>query len=225
MNDGGILRRGASEFIGTGLLLAAVVGSGIMGQALSGGSAALALLANAVATGAALIVLITIFGPVSGAHFNPAVTMVFLFRREIRAMDAAVYAAAQIMGGALGVLAAHAMFAEPLMQMSTKLRGGPAQDFSEFVATFGLIATIIGTLRSKAGSVPIMVGLYITSAYWFTASTAFANPAVTLARTLTNTFAGIAPASAPLFIAAQFTGALAAAALCSWLFPTGEPVR
>ncbi len=225
MNDGGILRRGASEFIGTGLLLAAVVGSGIMGQALSGGSAALALLANSVATGASLIVLITIFGPVSGAHFNPAVTMVFLLRREIRATDAAVYAAAQITGGVLGVLEAHVMFAESLVQMSTKLRGGSAQGFSEFVATFGLIATIIGTLRSKTGSVPIMVGLYITSAYWFTASTAFANPAVTLARTLTNTFAGIAPTSAPLFIAAQLAGALAAAAFCSWLFPAGEPLR
>jgi glycerol uptake facilitator-like aquaporin len=210
-------RRLAAEALGTALLLAVVVGSGIMGERLAGGNDAIALLGNTLATGAALVVLITIFGPLSGAHFNPAVTLVFAFRREIGWPLAAGYVAVQAAAGVAGVFTAHAMFAEPILQASTKLRDGPAQAFSEAVATFGLVLTILGTLRFRPGFTPAAVGLYITAAYWFTASTSFANPAVTLARSLTDTFAGIAPTSAPAFIAAQLAGAAAAAVLASWM--------
>ena len=179
------------------MLLAIVVGSGIMGERLAGGNDAIALLGNTLATGAGLVVLIHVFGPVSGAHFNPAVTLAFLLRGEADRRSAAAYVAAQIMGAVLGVLVAHAMFAEPLLQVSTKLRDGPAQGFSEGIATFGLIGTIFGTQRSRPEFTPVAVGLYITAAYWFTASTSFANPAVTIARSLSDTFAGIAPCVGP----------------------------
>jgi glycerol uptake facilitator-like aquaporin len=216
-------RRLASEALGTAFLLAIVIGSGIMGERLAGGNAALTLLGNTLPTGAGLVVLVTIFGPVSGAQFNPCVTLAFFLRGEIAAPTALAYAAAQIMGAVLGVYAAHLMFAEPLFQISAKLRDGPSQGFSEAVASFGLIATIFGTLRFKPDFAAIAVGLYITAAYWFTASTAFANPAVTLARGLSNSFAGIAPASAPLFIAAQLTGTVPGVYLFRWLFEKDEP--
>jgi glycerol uptake facilitator-like aquaporin len=218
-----LARRAVAEALGTALLLAVVVGSGIMGERLSGGNDAIALLANALATGAGLVVLITVFGPLSGAHFNPAVTLVFLVRREISAGAAAAYALAQLVGAVAGVWATHAMFAEPIWQLSTKLRDGPAQAWSEAVATFGLVLTILGALRFRPDFTPAAVGLYITAAYWFTASTSFANPAVTVARSLTDSFAGIAPASAPLFIAAQLVGALAAVLACGWLFRRSAP--
>ena len=210
-------RRLVAEGLGTALLLAIVIGSGIMGQRLSGGNDAIALLGNTLATGAGLVVLIEVFGPVSGAHFNPAVTLVFALRREIGARLALAYVAVQLVGAILGVWAAHAMFAEPVFQVSTKLRDGPAQAWSEAVATFGLILTILGTLRFRPQVTPMAVGLYIASAYWFTASTSFANPAVTFARSFSNTFAGIAPASVPAFLLGQLVGALAAAALAAWL--------
>jgi glycerol uptake facilitator-like aquaporin len=218
----GLDRRLAAEALGTALLLAVVIGSGIMGERLSGGNVALALLGNTIATGAGLTVLITILGPLSGAHFNPAVTLVFALRREIGWRVAAAYAAAQLVGAVLGVWSAHAMFAEPILQLSTKLRDGPAQIFSEFVATFGLIIAILGSLRFQPKVTPMLVGLYITAAYWFTASTAFANPAVTLARALSDTFAGVAPRSVPGFLFGQIVGAVAATVLCRWLF-TSEP--
>jgi glycerol uptake facilitator-like aquaporin len=214
------VRRLAAEALGTALLLAIVIGSGIMGQRLSGGNDAIALIGNTLATGAGLVVLIEVFGPVSGAHFNPAVTLVFALRREIGARLATAYAAVQTAGAILGVWAAHAMFAEPILQISTKLRAGPAQAGSEAVATFGLVLTILGTLRFRPQVTPMAVGLYITAAYWFTASTSFANPAVTVARSLSDTFAGIAPSSAPGFLLAQVAGAIAAAALSHWLFRT-----
>ena len=218
----GLPRRIAAEALGTALLLAVVVGSGIMGERLAGGNDAIALLANTLATGAGLAVLITILGPVSGAHFNPAVTLVFLIRREIGARAAAAYVAAQVAGGVLGVWAAHAMFAQAIWQVSEKLRDGPAQAWSEFVATFGLVLTILGSVRFRPQATPALVGLYIAAAYWFTASTSFANPAVTLARSLSNTFAGIAPGSAPAFMAAQLAGALVAAGVGRWMFrPSG----
>src|SRR5665213_3372997 len=210
-------RRLAAEGLGTSLLLAIVVGSGIMGDRLAGGNTAIALLGNTLATGAGLVVLITIFGPLSGAHFNPAVTLVFALRREIAWPAAAAYLAVQVAGAILGVWAAHAMFGEAILQVSTKLRDGPAQAFSEFVATFGLIAAILGSIRFRPDATPWVVGLYIAAAYWFTASTSFANPAVTIARSLSNTFAGIAPSSAPVFIAAQLAGAMTATAIFAWL--------
>lgn len=210
-------RRLAAEGLGTALLLAIVVGSGIMGARLAGGNMAIALLANSIATGAGLVVLIQMLGPVSGAHFNPAVTLVVLLRRGIAARMAGLYVAAQLAGGAVGVWTAHAMFAEPLLQVSTRLRDGPAQGFSEAVATFGLIGTILATQRARPEATPMAVGLYITAAYWFTASTSFANPAVTVARSLSDSFAGIAPGSVPLFIACQIAGALAAAIVFGWL--------
>jgi glycerol uptake facilitator-like aquaporin len=188
-----------------------------MGDRLAGGNVAIALLGNTLATGAGLVVLITIFGPLSGAHFNPAVTLVFALRREIGAGEALAYVAVQVVGAILGVWAAHAMYGEAIMQVSTKLRDGPAQAFSEAVATFGLVGTILGAIRFRSDATPMLVGLYITSAYWFTASTSFANPAVTIARSLSNTFAGIAPSSAPVFIGAQLVGATAAVALFNWL--------
>ena len=210
-------RRVIAEALGTALLLAVVIGSGIMGERLAGGNVAIALLGNTLATGAALVVLITIFGPISGAHFNPAVTLAFLIRGEVTRRIALAYLAAQLVGAVLGVYAAHAMFAEPIFQVSTKLRDGPSQVLSEFVATFGLLATILGTLRFRSDFTPAAVGLYITAAYWFTASTSFANPAVTIARALSNTFAGIAPRSAPLFIVAQLVGAVAGTVFFRWL--------
>ena len=213
----GLQRRLFAEVLGTALLLAVVIGSGIMGERLDGGNTAVALLGNTIATGAGLVVLITIFGPISGAHFNPAVTIAFTLKREMRLGLAAAYILAQLVGAVLGVWAAHLMFAEPVIQVSTKLRDGPAQGFSEFVATFGLVATILGALRFRPDFTPIAVGLYITAAYWFTASTSFANPAVTIARSLSNTFAGIAPASVPLFIAAQVAGACVSVGVFNWL--------
>jgi len=210
-------RRVIAEALGTALLLAIVIGSGIMGERLAGGNTAIALLGNTLATGAGLVVLITLFGPLSGAHFNPAVTLAFAARREIGWMMAGGYVVAQLVGAVLGVYAAHAMFAEPIFQISTKLRDGPSQVFSEFVATFGLLATILGTLRFRPEFTPMAVGLYITAAYWFTASTSFANPAVTIARALSNTFAGIAPGSASLFIVAQLAGAVAGMLFFGWL--------
>jgi glycerol uptake facilitator-like aquaporin len=211
-------RRVLAEALGTALLLAIVIGSGIMGERLAGGNVAIALFGNTVATGAGLIVLITIFGPLSGAHFNPAVTLVFAVRRQLSGGTAAAYIAAQAVGAVLGVWAAHLMFDETVLQVSTKLRDGPAQAFSEGLATFGLIAAILGSLRFRPAATPFIVGLYITSAFWFTASTSFANPAVTVARALSNTFAGIAPSSVPAFISAQLAGAALAAILCGWLF-------
>lgn len=213
-----MIRRATAELVGTAMLLAVVVGSGIMGERLAAGNDAIALLGNTIATGAGLVVLIHIFGPVSGAHFNPAVTLAFALRGEVDRRSAAAYVVAQSVGAVLGVWVAHAMFAEPILQVSTKLRDGPAQGFSEFVATFGLIGTIFGTQRSRPEFTPVAVGLYITAAYWFTASTSFANPAVTIARSLSNTFAGIALASAPLFIVGQLVGTVAAVGFFAWLF-------
>ena len=210
-------RRLAAEALGSALLLAIVIGSGIMGERLAGGNVAIALLGNTLATGAGLVVLIQVFGPISGAHFNPAVTAVFALRRELSARLALAYVAAQLAGAVLGVFVAHAMFAEPILQVSARLRDGPAQAVSEFVATFGLLAAILGTQRFRPEATPYAVGLYITAAYWFTASTSFANPAVTLARSLSDTFAGIAPASVAPFLAAQIAGALAAWLLFAWL--------
>jgi glycerol uptake facilitator-like aquaporin len=220
----GAARKLVAEALGTSLLLAIVIGSGIMGQRLAGGNDAIALLGNTLATGAGLVVLITIFGPVSGAHFNPAVTMAFAVRREIGLALAAGYVVAQLAGGIGGVWLAHLMFAEPIVQVSTKLREGLGQGVAEFIATFGLIGAILGSLRFRPDATPWIVGLYITSAYWFTTSTSFANPAVTVARMLSNTFAGIAPPSAPLFIAAQIAGALAATLAFGWLLqPPAQP--
>ncbi|MBS0473389.1 MAG: aquaporin family protein [Proteobacteria bacterium] len=213
-----IARRLAAEALGTAFLLATVVGSGIMGESLSNGNVALALLANAIATGAALVVLITIFGPISGAHFNPAVTLYFALRREIGLGEAVAYIVVQILAAIVGVVAAHAMFALPLFEISHKLRDGPAQAWSEFIATFGLLATIVGAQRAAPQATATLVGLYITAAYWFTASTSFANPAVTVARALTDTFSGIAPASAPTFLVAQLVAVAAGLAVFGWLF-------
>ena len=210
-------RRLAAETLGTALLLATVVGSGIMAENLAGRNEAIALLGNTIPTGAILIVLITIFGPVSGAHLNPAVTLSFLIRRKITTRAAIAYIVVQITGGVLGTWSAHLMFTEELFQLSSHLRTGGAQWFSEGVATFGLVATILGTLRWRPESVACMVGLYITAAYWFTASTSFANPAVTIARSLTDTFSGIYPAHAPGFILAQLVGAIMATITIGWL--------
>ena len=211
-------RRIAAEFLGTAMLLAIVVGSGIMGERLAAGNDAIALLGNTIATGAGLVVLIHIFGPISGAHFNPAVTLAVALKRDIPVHIALLYVAAQLGGAVIGVWAAHAMFAEAILQISTKGRDGLPQGFAELIATFGLIGTIIGTQRHRPEFTPVAVGLYITAAYWFTASTSFANPAVTIARSLSNSFAGIAPASVALFIAAQLVGALAAIAFFGWLY-------
>ena len=210
-------RRLAAETLGTALLLATVVGSGIMAENLAGGNDAIALLGNTIPTGAILIVLITMFGPVSGAHLNPAVTLSFLIRRKITTSAAIAYVVVQITGGVLGTWSAHLMFTEELFQLSSHLRTGGAQWFSEGVATFGLVATILGTLRWRPESVACMVGLYITAAYWFTASTSFANPAVTIARSLTDTFSGIYPAHVPGFILAQLVGAIMATITIGWL--------
>lgn len=203
------LRRSVSaEALGSFLLFATVVGSGIMAERLSGGNVGVALLGNSVATGAMLYVLITMFGPLSGAHFNPAVTLVMWLRKELQAKAALAYMAAQIVGGILGVWATHLMFDEAILQFSGKSRTGLGQWTGEFIATFGLILTILGTLRTRPQAVPVSVALYITAAYWFTSSTSFANPAITIARSLSNSFAGIAPADVPYFIIAQGIGAL-----------------
>jgi len=213
-----MIRKIAAEALGTLLLLAIVVGSGIMGEALSGGNEAIALLGNTIATGAGLVVLILIFGPVSGAHFNPAVTAAFALRGEIAASLAAVYIAAQIIGGVCGVMLAHAMFDLDFIQTSQKARGGLGQAIGEATATFGLILTILGCARSRPEATPYAVGLFITAGYWFTSSTSFANPAVTIARTLTDSFSGVSPAAAPSFIVAEFIGAFIALAVARALF-------
>jgi glycerol uptake facilitator-like aquaporin len=221
---GDLPRRLVSEGLGTALLLATVVGSGIMGQNLSGGNIALALLGNTMATGAILVVLILVFGPVSGAHFNPAVSIAFAVRGELSWRDVTLYIVAQIAGALIGVWIAHLMFDLPLWQISTTVRTGPGQWLAEFVATFGLLLTIFGCLIRTPAAVPFAVGLYITAAYWFTASTSFANPVVTVARSVSNTFAGIAPAGAPAFVVAQLAGMLVAVATARWLFrPPGAP--
>jgi glycerol uptake facilitator-like aquaporin len=209
-----------SELVGTALLLAAVVGSGIMGDRLSGGNVAVALLANTIATGAALAALILTFGPVSGAHFNPAVTLADASQRGIGWAQVPSYVLAQVLGACSGVFVAHAMFGERIFMLSTKPRSGAAQVLSEFVATFGLLSVIWACSRRRGNVAPFAVAAYITSAYWFTASTSFANPAVTVARALTDTFAGIRPIDVPAFIAAQIAGAFAATWLFRWLVPS-----
>jgi glycerol uptake facilitator-like aquaporin len=213
-------RRLAAEALGTGILVATVVGSGIMAETLTK-DVALALLCNTLPTGAILVVLITVLGPISGAHFNPAVTLVFAAKRELPANEAALYIVAQIAGGIAGTMAAHLMFGLPLLDLSTKVRTGGPQWFAEAVAAFGLVATILAGVRFQRTAVPWLVGLYITAAYWFTASTSFANPAVAIARSLTNTFAGIRPTDLPGFILAELCGALAGMLLMNWLL--GRP--
>lgn len=208
----------AAEFLGTALLLAAVAGSGIMGMKLAGGNVAIALLVNSVATGALLFVLITIFGPISGAHMNPAVTLVMARRGKLNAATGVSYVLAQVAGGILGVIAAHAMFDLPLLQVSATVRTGTGQWVAEAIAAFGLILTILGTVRFVPDKLATGVGLYILSAYWFTSSTSFANPAVTIARAFTDTFAGIAPGDVAGFIVAQVIGALAGMMVGGWLF-------
>jgi len=211
-------RRVAAEALGTAFLLATVIGSGIMAQRLSGGSLALALLGNTLPTGAILVVLILVFGPLSGAHFNPVVSIAFALRQELAWRDAIAYVAAQMLGGLLGVWTAHLMFDLPLWQVSATARSGPGQWFAEFVATFGLLLTVLGCRKRPQQTVAYAVGLYITAAYWFTASTSFANPAVSVARSLSDTFAGIAPPGVPAFVAAQLLGGLAALALARWVW-------
>lgn len=213
----GLGRRLAAEAVGSGLLLAAVVGSGIMAERLSSGNAAVALLANSLATGTALVALILAFGPVSGAHFNPLVSAAMAARRDLRWRDVGPYAAAQSLGALLGVAAAHVMFDLPILTASRHARTGPALWAGEGVATFGLVLIILACSRSRPSAVPVAVGAYITSAYWFTSSTSFANPVVTLARSFTDTFSGIRPADAPGFIVAQAAGAALATALGNWL--------
>ncbi len=207
-------RRLAAEAVGTAFLLATVVGSGIMGETLAGGNVAIALLGNTIPTGAILVVLILMLGPISGAHFNPAVTLSFLVQGKIAAGDAVLYVIVQVGAAILGAWAAHLMFEEPVFMVSEKIRTGGGQWVAEIIATFGLLATILACVKHRADAVPYAVGLYITAAYWFTASTSFANPAVTVARTLSNTFSGIRPADAPLFIVCQIVGAL----LATWMF-------
>jgi glycerol uptake facilitator-like aquaporin len=215
-----ITRRATAEFVGTAMLVAAVVGSGIMGERLAGGNMAIALLANTIATGAALVALILTFGPISGAHFNPAVTVADATQGGLAWRHVPPYVAAQLVGGFCGVAAAHFMFEMPLFSASRHVRSGMSQAFAEFVATFGLMAVIWGCARLRSTAVPFAVSAYITAAYWFTASTSFANPAVTLARSATDTFSGIRPADVAAFIAAQLLGAGSATALFRWLVPT-----
>ena len=212
--------RVAAEFVGTAFLLMAVVGSGIMGERLSAGNVAVALLANTIATGAALVALILTFGPISGAHLNPAVTLADASQRGIPWREVPGYVMAQILGAYVGVICAHLMFGLPLLSSSRHARSGISQVFSEFIATFGLLSVIWGCSRLRSSVVPFAVGAYITAAYWFTASTSFANPAVTLARAATDTFSGIRPVDVPGFIAAQLVGAAAATAMFRWLIPT-----
>jgi glycerol uptake facilitator-like aquaporin len=219
MRTGDLPRRAVAEGLGTALLLATVVGSGIMGERLAGGNVAIALLANTLATGAGLVALILTFGPVSGAHLNPAVTVADAWQRGLPWRDVPAYVLAQVAGGIGGVVVAHVMFGEPLLAPSQHTRAGLAQLVSEFVATFGLLSVIWGCSRTRGSVTPFAVGAYITAAYWFTASTSFANPAVTVARSLTDTFSGIRPADAPGFIVAQFLGATAATMTFKWLIP------
>jgi glycerol uptake facilitator-like aquaporin len=225
MEGGGIQERAAglaqrltAEGIGTALLVAVVIGSGIMAERLANGNAAVALLGNTLATGAALPVLILIFGPLSGAHFNPAVTILFAIRRRIALGEAAAYIPVQILGGLLGMLLAHGMFEQPFLQISTHMRSGTGQMLGEFVATMFLLTTIVGTERRNPEATPFAVGLVISAGYWFTSSTSFANPAVTVARSLSNTFAGIAPGSVPGFIVAELAAVVVAAASFGWMF-------
>lgn len=213
-----VARKIVAEMFGSALLLAIVVGSGIMSERLSGGNVAVALLANTLATGAGLVVLIEMFGPVSGAHFNPLVTLAVCLQRGMERRAVAPYVLAQFVGAILGVWLAHAMFGEAILQVSHKARNGVSQALSEAVASFGLIGTIIATQRARPSVTPVAVGLFITSAYWFTASTSFANPAVTMARSLSDTFAGIAPGSVPSFVAAQVVGTFGALGLFGWLY-------
>jgi glycerol uptake facilitator-like aquaporin len=214
-----VVRRAVAEALGTAFLLAAVIGSGIMGERLAGGNVAIALLANTIATGAMLVTLILTFGPISGAHFNPAVTLADASQGGLAWREVPIYIAAQLFGAFAGVATAHAMFGEPVFFASQHVRAGSAQLFSEFVATFGLLSIIWGCARLRSSAVPFAVGAYITGAYWFTSSTSFANPAVTLARAASNTFAGIRPVDAPGFIVAQLAGAFAATLLFRWLVP------
>ncbi|MBR1168479.1 aquaporin [Bradyrhizobium sp. DASA03005] len=216
MDSFDLSRRLAAEALGTGILVATVVGSGIMAETLTK-DIALALLCNTLPTGAILVVLITVLGPISGAHLNPAVTLVFTGQRELPGHEAAFYIVAQIAGGIAGTVAAHLMFGLPLLELSTKVRTGGPQWFAEAVAAFGLIATILAGIRFQRTAVPWLVGLYITAAYWFTASTSFANPAVAIARSLTNTFSGIRPADLPGFVIAELCGAFAGMLLMNWL--------
>jgi glycerol uptake facilitator-like aquaporin len=209
----------AAEFLGTAFLVAAVVGSGIMAERLAGGNVALTLLANTIATGAALVALILAFGPVSGAHLNPVVSVADALEGGLAWAEVLPYVAAQVFGGITGAIAAHGMFGLPLVTLSLHSRSGPAQFLSEFIATFGLLCVIWGCSRTQSKAVAFAVGSYITAAYWFTASTSFANPAVTIARCLSNTFAGIRPVDVPLFVVAQFAGGIAATFLFRWLIP------
>jgi glycerol uptake facilitator-like aquaporin len=213
-----LTRRLAAEALGTLFLVMAVVGSGIMAEKLAGGNEAIALLCNTLPTGAVLFVIITIFAPVSGAHFNPAVSLVMWVRGALDLNTALLYMAVQIAGGCLGAIAAHLMFGLDALQISQTARTGVGQWIGEFIATFGLIATILGCIKFAPGAVATAVGLYITSAYWFTSSTSFANPAVSIARSISDTFAGIAPHDVPIFILAELLGALAASYLFAWLF-------
>jgi len=212
-----MIRRLFAEWIGTFSLLATVVGSGIMAERLAGGNIAIALLGNTIPTGAILIVLILVFGPISGAHFNPAVTLSFAIRKDIAVLDSVLYVGAQVFGGISGVLVAHVMFDNPLIDPSTTVRGGLGQWVGEFVATFGLVGTILGCLKARPEAVPYAVGLYITAAYWFTSSTSFANPAVTIARGFSNTFAGIQPADITVFVTVQLIAAIWATLFFHWL--------
>lgn len=210
-------RRVAAEFLGTWLLVATVVGSGIMAENLAGGNVAVALLGNTIATGAILVVLIAMLGSISGAHFNPAVSLVFAVAGELPAVGAAFYLVAQVAGGVAGTITAHLMFEMPVVEFSQHVRQGPSQFFSEVIATFGLLATILGCRRFRPEMIPTAVGLYVTAGYWFTSSTCFANPAVAIARSLTDTFSGIRPVDAPWFILAEIVGAFLAAGLFRWL--------
>ncbi len=218
-------RRLGAEALGTALLLATVIGSGIMAERLAGGNIAIALLCNTIPTGAILVVLITIFGPVSGAHFNPAVSLVLALRKDLPWPELVPFTTAQIAGGIAGAVLAHAMFELPLLQISTTARTGAGQWLAEAIATFGLVLTILGCLARNPPATAMAVGLYISAAYWFTASTSFANPAVTIARALSDTFAGIAPAGVVSFVAAQIVGAFAAHLVSLWLWNEEEPVR
>jgi glycerol uptake facilitator-like aquaporin len=217
-----LARRIFAEWLGTAFLLAAVVGSGIMAERLAGGNVAIALLCNTIPTGAILVVLILVFGPLSGAHFNPAVSIAFAVRRELSWSIAAIYVAAQIIGAVAGVWAAHLMFALPVWQLSITSRAGAGQWLAEAVATFGLLLTIFGCAARSPAAIPYAVGLYIISAYWFTASTSFANPAVTIARSLSDTFSGIAPSDVLAFIAAQFIGMAMAVVTGTWLWISSD---
>ena len=216
------MRAYLSEFTGTAMLLATVIGSGIMGETLANGNTAIALMGNTIATGSILYVLITVFGPISGAHFNPAVTVAMLISKKISIKDALIFIGLQILGAGLGVMIAHGMFGLEILQISSKLRQGPSQGFSEVIATFGLILIIFGGLKVRPEAIPALVGFYITSAYWFTASTSFANPAVTLARSLSNTFAGISPNNVFMFISCQFIGMLVALIIIKKIFSSED---